>query len=156
MDPFNPTGSTAHVLFTTSKTSRWQTHPQRCPLNWVILDSDWEAELCRVVEGHPRVHSYVKNHNLGFEVPYQLGATSHRYRPDFIVQLRVGEQDSDLLNLIVEIKGFQGEDAKVKRDTMNSTWVPAINRLGRFGRWAFVELSNPHTLQQNFNAMIKK
>jgi len=49
----NPTGSSMHVNFTTSKTSRWQTDPRRCQINWVILDSDWEAEFCRVAETHP-------------------------------------------------------------------------------------------------------
>ena len=48
------TGSTIHVNFTTSKRSRWQTDPRRCHVNWVILDSDWEAELCRVAESHPQ------------------------------------------------------------------------------------------------------
>ena len=61
LDPYNPTGSTAHVNFTTSRTNRWETDARRCHVNWVILDSDWEAELCRVVEAHPRVKAYVKN-----------------------------------------------------------------------------------------------
>lgn len=38
------------------------------------MDSDWEAEFCRAAESHPQVRSYVKNHNLGFEVPYLVGA----------------------------------------------------------------------------------
>ena len=42
----------------------------------MILDSDWEAEFCRVVEAHPRVRAYVKNHNLGLEVPYRYGSES--------------------------------------------------------------------------------
>ena len=52
LDPYNPTGSTHHVRFNTSKTDRWDTcgPPPRCPINWVILDSDWEAEFCRVEE----------------------------------------------------------------------------------------------------------
>ena len=37
-------------------------------------DSDWEAEFCRVAEAHPRVRAYVKNHNLGLEVPYRYGS----------------------------------------------------------------------------------
>ncbi|RLS58129.1 MAG: hypothetical protein DWH91_03345 [Planctomycetota bacterium] len=37
----------------------------------MILDSDWEAEFCRVAESHPQVRAYVKNHSLGFEVPYR-------------------------------------------------------------------------------------
>jgi type III restriction enzyme len=46
LDPYNPLGSTAHVKFTTSKTDRWETDADRCHINWVILDSDWEAEFC--------------------------------------------------------------------------------------------------------------
>ncbi len=64
LDPYNPTGSTKHVRFNTSKTDRWDTKgpPPKCHLNWVILDSDWEAEFCRVAESHPQVVAYVKNH----------------------------------------------------------------------------------------------
>ena len=43
LDPYNPTGSTSHVKFTTSKTDRWETDARRCHINWVILDSDWEG-----------------------------------------------------------------------------------------------------------------
>ena len=74
LDPYNPTGSTIHVNFNTSKTDRWETDARRCHINWVILDSDWEGEFCRVAESHPRVRAYVKNHNLGLEVPYRFGS----------------------------------------------------------------------------------
>ena len=121
LDPYNPTGSTAHVNFNTSKTERWETSAQHCQLNWVILDSDWEAEFCRVAEAHPRVRAYVKNHNLGLEVPYRYGSEMRQYRPDFIVRVDDGHGDDDLLNLVVEIKGFRGEDAKVKKETMTFT-----------------------------------
>jgi len=87
LDPYNPTGSTRHVSFNTSKLDRWETigPPPKCHLNWVILDSDWEGEFCRVAEQHPKVRAYVKNHNLGFEVPYRFGSEMRIYRPDFIV-----------------------------------------------------------------------
>ena len=57
LDPYNPSGSTAHVRFPTSKPDRWDTSgpPPKNHVNWVVLDSQWEAELCRVVEAHPRV-----------------------------------------------------------------------------------------------------
>ena len=74
LDPYNPTGSTNHVRFNTSKTDRWETDARRCHVNWVVLDSDWEAEFCRVAESHPKVVAYVKNHNLGLEVPYRYGS----------------------------------------------------------------------------------
>ena len=47
LDPYNPTGSTAHVNFNTTKTSRYETDSRRCHVNWVVLDGDWEAEFCR-------------------------------------------------------------------------------------------------------------
>jgi type III restriction enzyme len=90
LDAYNPTGSTSHVRFTTSRTLRWETSPDRCHINWVILDSDWEAEFCRVAESHPKVRAYVKNHNLGLEVPYRYGSESRKYLPDFIVQVDDG------------------------------------------------------------------
>lgn len=68
LDPYNPTGSTAHVNFNTSKKDRWQTDSRRCHIDWIVLDSGWESEFCRVAEAHPLVKAYVKNHNLGLEV----------------------------------------------------------------------------------------
>ena len=150
LDPYNPVGSTMHVNFTTSKATRWQTDPRRSHLNWAICDSDWEAELCRVLESHPRVRAYVKNHALGFEVPYVLGGEPHRYVPDFIVLVEDSRGPDDLLHLVIEIKGFRGEDAKEKRSTMETYWVPAVNHAGTFGRWAFAEFTDVWAIQSGF------
>ena len=60
LDPYNPVGSTANVRFNTSKTDRWETSPKHCHINWIVLDSDWEAEFCRVAEAHPKVRAYVR------------------------------------------------------------------------------------------------
>lgn len=154
-DAYNPVGSTRHVNFTTSKTLRWQTRVDRCHLNWVICDSNWEAEFCRVVEKHPRVRAYVKNHNLGFEVPYRSGAESHRYRPDFIVLVDDGRGDDDLLHLVVEIKGRRGENAKDKANTMRQYWVPAVNNDGGFGRWAVAEFTDVYAMEADFIATLE-
>ena len=152
LDPYNPTGSTAHVNFNTSKTDRWETSgpPPKCQLNWVILDSDWEAEFCRVAEVHPRVKAYVKNHNLGLEVPYRYGSEMRQYRPDFIVMVDDGRGDEDLLHLVVEIKGYRREDAKEKKSTMDTYWVPGVNNLGTYGRWAFAEFIDVFQMQTDF------
>ena len=79
LDPYNPVGSTRYVNFTTSKPGLWTTDPRKCHVNLAVLDSDWEAEFCRVVESHPAVRAYVKNHNLGLEVPYRYGSTPRTY-----------------------------------------------------------------------------
>jgi type III restriction enzyme len=156
LDSYNPTGSTMHVHFTTSKTHCWNTNSERCHLNYVILDSDWEAEFCRVVEGHPQVRAYVKNHNLGFEVPYQYGSDSRTYRPDFIVLVDDGRGSDDLLHLVVEIKGYRGEDAKDKKATMETYWIPGVNNLKTYGRWAFAEFTEVYQIQSAFNEMIER
>jgi len=154
LDAYNPVGSTMHVNFNTSRTERWQTAADRCHINWVILDSDWEAEFCRVVESHPRVLAYAKNHNLGLEVPYRYGSETRHYRPDFIVLIDDGRGRDDPLHLVVEIKGYRGEDAKDKKATMDVYWIPGVNHLGSYGRWAFVEFGDVYAMQQDFAARI--
>ena len=153
LDAYNPTGSTNHVKFTTSKTERWETSSRHCHVNYAVLDSGWEGEFCRVVESHPRVRAYVKNHNLGFEVPYRWMAETRRYLPDFLLKVDDGHGD-DLLNLVVEIKGYRGEDAKEKKSTMETYWVPGVNGLGEHGRWAFAEFTEVFELEPGLNAKI--
>jgi type III restriction enzyme len=152
LDAYNPTGSTSFVNFTSSKETRWQTDPRKSHINWVICDSDWEAEFARVAETHPRVISYVKNQNLGFEVPYVMGGTKKKYIPDFIVQIDDGHDDP--FNLIVEVKGYRGADAKVKAETMRTYWVPGVNNLKKFGRWAFTEFTAVYEMDREFGQLI--
>ncbi len=156
LDPYNPVGSTSHVLFNTSKRDRWQTSPRKCHINWVILDSDWEAEFCRVAEDHPKVLAYVKNHNLGLNVPYVMGAINRTYIPDFIVLVDDGHGPEDPLHLIVEIKGYRREDAKVKKQTVETYWVPGVNNLKTFGRWAFAEFTDVFEMQADFAEKIEE
>ena len=155
LDPYNESGSTRHIRFNTSKTLRWETDPNSCHVNWAILDSSWEREFCRVAEAHPKVHAYVKNHNMGFEVPYRYGSIMRRYIPDFIVLVDDGYGPNDLLHLVVEIKGYRGEDAKDKKSTMETYWVPGVNNLGRFGRWSFAEFTDVFTIEEEFNERVE-
>ena len=156
LDPYNPEGSTRFVNFTTSRKERWQTAADRCHVNWVILDSEWEAEFCRVAESHPRVKAYVKNHSLGLEVPYRYGSETRRYRPDFIVLVDDGRGPDDPLHLIVEIKGYRREDAKEKKSTMDTYWIPGVNHLGTFGRWAFAEFTEVYQIESDFAAKVEE
>ncbi|MCP5102828.1 MAG: DEAD/DEAH box helicase family protein [bacterium] len=164
LDSYNPIGSSIHVNFNTTRSSRWETDARRCHVNWVILDSDWEAEFCRVAESHPKVIAYVKNHNLGLEVPYRYDSTMRKYIPDFVVLVDDGGGEDDPLHLVVEIKGYRREDAKVKKSTMETYWIPGVNNNGRYGRWAFAEFTDVYTIEAEFkdkieaefNAMIEK
>jgi type III restriction enzyme len=155
LDAFNPTGSTSHVRFNTSRAERWKTSPKSCQVNWVVLDSDWEGEFCRVAESHPKVRAYVKNHNLGLEVPYRYGSETRKYFPDFIALVDDGHGPEDLLHLVVEIKGYRREDAKEKKATMQTYWVPGVNHLGTYGRWAFAEFTEVYQMEADFKAKVE-
>jgi len=155
LDPYNPTGSTAYVQFNTSRLDRWETSPRHCHINWVILDSDWEAEFCRVAESHPQVIAYTKNHNLGLEIPYRYGSENRKYLPDFIVLVDDGHGPDDPLHLVVEIKGYRREDAKEKKSTMETYWIPGVNNLGQYGRWAFAEFTEVYQIESDFAAKVE-
>ncbi len=155
LDPYNPHSSTAHISFSTTK-DLWTTNPAKCHINYVVCDSDWEAEFARVAEQHDRIIAYVKNQGLGFEVPYKDGSNARIYIPDFIVQIDDGNGPDDPLNLIVEVKGFRHENVKLKSETMRNQWVPGVNNLGTYGRWAFVEFGDVFDMDKEFRALIDK
>ena len=154
MDPYNPKGSTAYINFYTKK-GVYTPDSHKCHLNLLSCDSEWEAEFCRVAEKHPKVISFVKNQGLGFKVPYKIGWTTHNYYPDFI--LKVDDGSSKPLHLVVEIKGYRGENAKEKADTMRSYWLRGVNSLGSYGRWDFVEFKGDvYDIQADFNKLMEK
>ena len=97
---------------------------------------------------------YVANQGLGFTVPYRMGGEARTYIPDFIVRVDDGHGDEDPLNLVVEVKGYRQEDAKVKKQTMENYWVPAVNRLRDYGRWAFVELKDVYMMRGDLDGAV--
>ena len=61
---------------------------------------------------------------------------------------------ADPLNLVVEIKGYRTEDAKIKKTTMDTYWVPGVNNHGTYGRWAFAEFCDVYEIQADFEAKV--
>ncbi len=153
LEPYNDTGSTTGVNFTTTRPV-WKTASDRCHVNYAVCDSSWESAFCRVLEDESAVECYVKNDGLGFEVPYRFKGESHRYRPDFIVRVR--DAAGEAIHIVVEIKGQPDEQTKTKADTMRSRWIPGVNNLGTFGRWEFVELKDVKTLAADFGRFLDR
>lgn len=162
LDPSNPTGSTRQVHFhmprmpftdgLTPGRGLWKTRPARCHVNLAACDSSWEADFCRLVEKSYWVRAYVKNEGLGFEVPYRSGSRAGIYRPDFIFVLDDGKGADDPLHVVAEIKGFRSEDATDTASTMENYWIPGVNSLGTFGRWAFIQLGDACQMEDGFDA----
>lgn len=154
LDPYNPSGSTRHVNFITTKEC-WKTsaQPPRSQISHVVKDSSWEVALAQVLEGHSRVLAYAKNQAMGFEIPYLDGGAMRRYLPDFLVRLDIGEAEP--LHLVLEMKGQRDESDKAKAQTARDMWVPGVNALGGYGRWAFAEFTDPYTTEDEFRTLVK-
>jgi type III restriction enzyme len=152
INPLNPEGSTRHVDFTTSKQTLIRTTLSH--VNYVVYDKDWEAGFTERLETlNNVVLSYVKNHSLFFEVPYEYGGNTYRYRPDFIV--RLGDGETEPLNLVVEVKGQRDAKDAAKADTTSKVWIPAVNNTGRYGRWAFEEFSDiPYDIEDRLRGYV--
>ena len=153
VNPLNPEGSTRHVDFTTSKQTLIRTTLSH--INYVVFDANWEAGFTERLEKlGDIVQAYVKNHGLMFEVPYEFGGDTYRYRPDFIV--RLGAKGTEPLNLVVEVKGQRKEKDTAKADTMSKVWVPAVNNAGKYGRWDFLELTDiPYDVEDRLRAYVR-
>ena len=48
------------------------------------------------------------------------------------------------------------EDAKEKKSTMDSYWVPGVNHLGTYGRWAFAEFTELYQIEADFKAKVER
>ena len=66
-----------------------------------------------------------------------------------------GRGDDDPLHLIVEIKGYRREHEKDKKAAMETYWVPGVNRLGAYGRWAFAEFADVYDMQFDFETRVE-
>jgi type III restriction enzyme len=156
LDPYNEVGSSRYVRFQTTKTNLYATRPDKCQIDRIVVDSDWEAAGAQALEEMPEVLRYVRNERLGFEVPYVDGTEEHRYRPDFIAVVDDGHGVDDPLHLVLEVKGQRKASDDAKHDTMRALWLPSVNALGRFGRWQFLMVDGPYEVTENVRKVISQ
>jgi len=154
----DPLGTTRHVDFDTTRPV-WETDAGKCHISHVVCDTNsWEQKTAQALEEMDEVICYVKNHNLGFTIPYVNKGESKRFTPDFIVYLDDGAGREDPLRLILEVSGQKtgkiGAAKDVKVETARTLWVPAINNAGEYGRWGCLEITDPWDLQREVRAQL--
>ena len=141
--PYDTIGSTRYVDFDTTRPV-YATREDKCHVSHVVADTDsWEQKLAQTLEDMDEVVRYVKNHNLGFTIPYTLNGEARSYVPDFIACIDDGHGPDDLLNLLIEVTGEKKKDKAAKVTTARTLWAPAVNNHGGFGRWNFIEITDP-------------
>jgi type III restriction enzyme len=154
--PYDAVGSTRYVNFDTTRPT-YATDPNKCHVSHVVADTgSWEQKMAQTLEDMDEVVCYVKNQNLGFLVPYTLNGEEHNYMPDFIVRIKDGHGDEDVLNLIVEVSGEARKDKAAKAATARTLWIPAINNHGGFGRWQFIEISDPWDAKNTIRSILSQ
>ena len=135
----------------------YPTDPDKCHISHVVADTEsWEQKMAQALEEMDEVVRYVKNHNLGFTIPYTFGGHEKQYIPDFIVHIDDGHSADDLLQLIVEVSGEARADKAAKVSTARNLWVPAVNNDGQYGRWAFIEISDPWDPKNAIRTVLNK
>ena len=133
----------------------YATAASKCHVSHVVLDSNWEAKMAQVLEDEmDEVISYVKNFQLGFNIPYTLDGEERNYLPDYIVRVDDGHGKDDLLNLIVEVTGERKKDKAAKVATARTLWIPAVNNHAAYGRWTFVEITDPWDAKNTIRAAL--
>ena len=79
--PYDTIGSTRYVDFDTARPV-YPTHPDKCHISHVVADTDsWEQKIAQALEEMDEVVRYVKNHNLGFTIPYTFGGNEKQILP---------------------------------------------------------------------------
>jgi type III restriction enzyme len=59
-------------------------------------------------------------------------------------------------NLIIEVTGEKKKDKAAKVETTRTLWVPAVNNHGGFGRWDFIEVTDPRDAQNLIRAYLSQ
>jgi type III restriction enzyme len=136
-------GSTLYVDFHTTKPIYPVNH---CHLNAMVADTQkWEQSAAFLLDTHPGVKRWVKNDRLGFFIPYRGRGLPAKYVPDFIA---VTDKN---LNVIVEIKGQVSDSADAKAKAADR-WTAAVTRLGQYGTWHYLLVTDPGQLGLMLNA----
>jgi type III restriction enzyme len=150
---YDTIGSTRYVEFETTRPT-YTSRADKCHINYVVADTkSWEQKMAQTLEDMDEVLCYVKNQGLNFMIPYTLNGEEKNYLPDFIVRIRNGGREP--LNLILEVTGEAKKEKAAKVATARTLWVPAINNQGTFGRWAFLEITDPWDAQKTIPSILK-
>lgn len=150
--PFDSLGSTRYVDFLTTKEIR---ETVKSHVNYLVADTvEWEQGVAKRLEEMTEVLAYVKNHNLGFTIPYEHQGVSRQYIPDFIAVLEYPNKSK--LNLLIEVTGKKDDKKGLKVKTAREMWIPAVNNSDKYGTWAILEIQDIHETMELIRAGMER
>ena len=151
LDPYNPVGSTRDVAFTTSMSNRWNTDPysnltstgSSATVTGRRSSAAWQRE-------HPLVRSYVKNHGLGLKSRIGWGQRHVPTSPTSWCWLTTDTGTTISCTSLLRSRDTEARTLRRRKSTMDTYWVPGVNHLGTFGRWAFAEFTDVYEINAEF------
>ncbi len=142
-DDDQPIGTTSGTEFNTTRSVVPTVHSH---VDYAALPpkGGWESQMVEALDENPHVLRWVKNEHLGedgrgLRIPWVYQGTQRSYVPDFIACVRLADQR--VINLVIEVSGFDWPGKREKDETMQTLWIPAVNNWGQLGHWEHVEFN---------------
>ena len=150
---------TGGVDFDTTKPHKYPAEggiPAKSELSAAACDSAQEVDLARLLDAHDDIDAWARNHRLGWEIPYINPKTGgwRSYTPDFVARVRGGKA-----HLVIEFKGQETEDAQIKKDAVETRWIPAVNNSDDpacEGGWFYVYIDNDMRMGTDLDDAVRR
>lgn len=148
---------TAGIKFSTTSKHRYPPDggiAAKSEINLATCDSAEEVKIAQFLDKHKSVEAWVRNVGLGWSIPYIDPAKGgyREYVPDFVARLHGGKT-----HLVIEYKGQDTIDARIKKNETEDKWIPAVNASDDSacsGRWRYVFIDNAARIGTDLNEAI--
>ena len=116
-------------------------------INIAVCDSDSERQVVKALDQHEKISRWVRNDRLGWTIPW-YDESKLRWRknhPDFVAE--VDNWKYGKLHLVIEFKGREEHEDRVKRDYAQNYWIRAVNDCNHsscngFWKYVYIQSSN--------------
>ena len=110
-------------------------------INIAVCDSESERQVVKALDQHKRISRWVRNDRLGWTIPWydERKLRWRKYHPDFVAE--VDNWKCGKLHLVIEFKGWEEHEDRVKRDYAQKYWIRAVNNCNHSscnGFWKYV------------------
>ncbi len=139
----NPCSTRLFCPYRTASTMREYTN--KSVVNIAVCDSESEREVVKALDEQKRISRWVRNDRLNWTIPWydEHKLRWRKYHPDFIAE--VDDWNGDKLHLVIEFKGREEHQDRVKRDYAQKYWIRAVNDCDHSsctGIWKYVYIQS--------------
>ena len=164
LDPIPPTTPTSQVAMTaraallpwrdTNDLKEYEVLPnperiygkaKKAQISYAHCDSSWEVKVAEQLDSLKSIDRWARNRRLNWYIPYVTEGQPRRYYPDFVAVVKL--DDKHELNIVIEVKGQEDEDDRLKKRWTEDYWLPAVNSHPEYGAaagkiWTYLYLDS--------------